>query len=104
MEMCYDGALVMPSSYAVMNEEEMTYVEGGAGVIAIITAVIAAIGASYGAGQAVGQRLYYNGITTSEKWSKYKWKARAAVVPFGACGGAFILGLENKLYSMITGK
>ncbi len=29
MEMCYDGALVMPASYAVMNEEEMTYVEGG---------------------------------------------------------------------------
>ncbi len=30
MEMCYDGALVMPSSYAVMDSEEMTYVEGGA--------------------------------------------------------------------------
>lgn len=29
MEMCYDGTLVMPSSYAVMSEEEMTYVEGG---------------------------------------------------------------------------
>lgn len=29
MEMCYDGTLVMPSSYAVMEEEEMTYVEGG---------------------------------------------------------------------------
>lgn len=29
MDMCYDGALVMPSSYAVMSEEEMTYVEGG---------------------------------------------------------------------------
>lgn len=29
MEMCYDGALVMPSRYAVMNEDEMTYVEGG---------------------------------------------------------------------------
>lgn len=27
--MCYDGALVMPSSYAVMDEEEMCYVEGG---------------------------------------------------------------------------
>lgn len=25
MEMCYDGALVMPSSYAVMDEEEMEY-------------------------------------------------------------------------------
>jgi len=32
MEMCYEGALVMPSSYAVMNEEEMTYVEGGGDV------------------------------------------------------------------------
>lgn len=29
MEMCYDGALVMPSNYAVMNEDEMTYLEGG---------------------------------------------------------------------------
>lgn len=27
--MIYDGALVMPSSYVVMNETEMTYVEGG---------------------------------------------------------------------------
>lgn len=27
--MCYDGTLVMPSSYAVMDEEEMTYVGGG---------------------------------------------------------------------------
>ena len=26
MDMCYDGALVLPSSYAVMNEEEMTYI------------------------------------------------------------------------------
>lgn len=32
-EMCYDGALVMPSNYAVVNEAEMTYVEGG-GIIA----------------------------------------------------------------------
>lgn len=30
MEMCYDEALVMPNSYALMNEEEMSYVEGGA--------------------------------------------------------------------------
>ena len=27
--MCYDGALVMPKNYAVVNEEEMTYVDGG---------------------------------------------------------------------------
>ena len=29
MEMCYDGALVMPSNYVVMDEEEMTYTQGG---------------------------------------------------------------------------
>lgn len=29
MEMCYAGALEMPSNYALMCEEEMTYVEGG---------------------------------------------------------------------------
>lgn len=28
MEMCYNGALVMPSSYAMMDEEEMMYVKG----------------------------------------------------------------------------
>ncbi len=27
MEMCYNGALVMPSSYAMMDEEEMMYVK-----------------------------------------------------------------------------
>ena len=30
MNMCYDGALLMPSSYAMMDEEEMVYLEGGA--------------------------------------------------------------------------
>lgn len=30
MEMNYGGAMVLPRNYVVMNEEEMTYVEGGA--------------------------------------------------------------------------
>jgi len=30
MEMSYGGTLVMPKSYAVMDQEEMCYVEGGA--------------------------------------------------------------------------
>ena len=28
MDMCYDGTLVLPSSYAVMGEQEMSYLEG----------------------------------------------------------------------------
>ena len=30
MEMCYDGALVMPSKFVVVDQNEMEYVEGGA--------------------------------------------------------------------------
>ena len=29
MEMCYNSELVMPNNYVVINEEEMTYVDGG---------------------------------------------------------------------------
>lgn len=32
MEMCYDGALVMPSSFIIMDQDEMTYLEAGNGV------------------------------------------------------------------------
>ena len=35
MDMCYDGALVLPSSYAVMDEEEMCYTEGGIAVTTV---------------------------------------------------------------------
>lgn len=58
MEMCYDGTLVMPSSYAVMSDEEMTYVEGGKAKVqtaanwinAGISAVLAAVGIGFGIG------------------------------------------------------
>lgn len=33
MEMCYDGTLVMPANYAVVSEDEMTYVDGGMFII-----------------------------------------------------------------------
>lgn len=55
MEMCYDGALVMPNNYAVVNEEEMMYVDGGFGIPngligGAINLAIAAIFASIGGG------------------------------------------------------
>ena len=99
----------MPSSYAVMDNDEMTYVNGGSITIGTVCAIItAAIGigtASYSGGKAVGQRLYYAGVTTNKIWSKYKWTARSLAIRLSAIYGTiFMLGLENKLYSMITGK
>jgi hypothetical protein len=68
MEMCYDGALVMPSSYAVMNEEEMSYVEGGfvcksstfAKAIDISVTVILAVAGIWSAGSLIGEILRRN--------------------------------------------
>ena len=40
MEICYDGALVMPKNYAVVDEEEMEYVDGGEITLAAATAMI----------------------------------------------------------------
>lgn len=50
MEMCYDGALVLPSSYAVMSNDEMTYVEGGVRVATWIlsTAIDVAVTLMFG--------------------------------------------------------
>lgn len=105
MEMCYDGALVMPSNYAVMSEDEMTYVDGGItaeAIAAIITASIGICGASYAGGRAVGERLYYAGLNNKKKWAKYKWFVRSTAISVGhGLGAIFMLGLENKLYSMM---
>lgn len=40
MDMCYEGALVLPDNYAVMNEEEMMYVEGGRKKIKVSTWIL----------------------------------------------------------------
>ena len=79
MEMCYDGALVMPSSYAVMNEEEMTYVEGG-GTITVkfskdfirdsVTAITSAVCTIIGSviGTAVGSSVVGGAIGAAVGW------------------------------------
>lgn len=33
MDMCYNGTLVMPSSYVMMDENEMRYVDGGTSTV-----------------------------------------------------------------------
>lgn len=54
MEKCYDGALVMPSSYAVMNEEEMTYVEGGGKITINRTTINNAFKKAFGYASVIG--------------------------------------------------
>lgn len=44
MEMCYDGALVMPSNYVAMDDEEKMYIDGGRKITITLVGVAAAIG------------------------------------------------------------
>lgn len=57
MEMYYDGALVMPKNYAVVDEEEMEYVDGGfylsSDNCATIATYVYAAGWGIGAGLAI---------------------------------------------------
>ena len=112
MELCYDGALMLTSSYAVMDEEEMCYTEGGIAVTTVATivgTVITIYGATYAGGTVCGKRLYHAGINTAKKWSKWKWQTRAIVIGTASrmglagtiAGTVFMLGLENQLYDMM---
>lgn len=106
MKMCYNGTLVMPSGYVTVSEDEMTYVDGGAGltvtsVCAIIGTVIAAHGAGYSAGTKIATKCYHAGLTPT-KYKKWKWSIRAFVcqpMMGGTLGIATMLGFENKFYS-----
>ena len=70
MEMCYDGTLVMPSSYTLMDEEEMTYVEGGsldtlkANLRGIYSVVVSWM-SKWMAGATIGQALARAGLSWS---------------------------------------
>lgn len=98
MEMTYDGMLVMPSNYSVMDEEEMTYVDGGIAVESVL-GMMAAVGFQYEGCYRVGQRLGYK--YTKKQYSKVKWPLRAAVLGVGGTiiGGVAIIGFENGFYS-----
>lgn len=93
MEMCYDGALVMPSNYVEMNEDEMTYTEGGAWYISNrgIKNVLAACALN-----PIGTTLISIGISKavaalSAKWTLFLTKLGSVGGFIGAAAG-FALG------------
>ena len=68
MDMCYDGTLVMPSSYVLMDEEEMMYVEGGIAIPNWVVSGAVNVGICVALG-GVGTALTGSAIKTLEKAS-----------------------------------
>ena len=82
MEMTYDGTLVMPSSYVVMEENEMMYLEGGAYISnRTLKAVIYA-----SVFNPIGATLWGLGFYAAIGAVKRMWTAACAAL--GAIGGA----------------
>ena len=54
MEMTYDGALVMPKNFVAVDEEEMTYTNGGAHYQVYIPASVCDAVFNYGVGASAG--------------------------------------------------
>ena len=89
MEMSYGGALVMPKSYAVMDQDEMCYVEGGKVITATGTAKVLknraalcmagwttlAMGFSYSAASAVSSCIGVGIGVIATIGAAYCWRA-----------------------------
>lgn len=78
MEMCYNGELVMPKNYINVNEEEMTYVDGGynfsrtwvaVGVDIIALALCPALAPIKAMGKAAAQSLVKKYLPNLAGWA-----------------------------------
>lgn len=88
MEMCYDGALVMPSNYVAMNEDEMTYVEGGFSYSYSKNNIRARVNASY------LSRTVCIAFGTQVVMEHGKW---------GFCNGMSVLRIARELFAHAVG-
>ena len=109
MEMCYNGELVMPKNYAVVNEEEMSYVDGGATYSASqCRDFVAALGLCSGqalmavaAGAAVVAKLKKLFSTFSVLGGPLTWILNIAVGLIATAAGKILYGIG---YCAASGK
>lgn len=114
MEMCYDGALVMPKNYATVNDEEMTYIDAGGRAVVygtaqnirnklttIIACSLAGVGGSIVLGALVGNIFgaLIGGILGDAYFKSYK---SCAATAHNAIEGIISRYGKNKLCKMTT--
>ncbi len=109
MEHTYQSTLLMPASYAVLAEDEMTYIEGGAFTLNITTeqvasfaanVVINALGMMGSAfvtyGYSTIKEGMLNGLTVGQTidhtWSRMNTWSRIAMVGLAGLGGYYVYG------------
>ena len=106
MDMCYDGTLVMPSSYAVMDDEEMSYVEGGGWSGKTLWSNILYLASCYSVVKGIAQHATIKGVTVW-KWATtmapIAWSyAQTAMITFAGKLGIAVANV-NALLGVIVG-
>lgn len=103
MEMTYDGRLVMPTSFATMDEEEMTYVEGGfraksSTVAWWINVAWATVSLGFGLYGGISKLLRYRGRTYLVQSVKYLTRSAGISLGISAINGILstILTVTNQ--------
>ena len=79
MEMCYDGALVMPNSFALVAEDEMEYIDGGwspSTMMGNLGRFVARVGAACVVAKAASALRTY--VAAHKGWGYAKMLANAA--------------------------
>ena len=73
MEMCYDGALVMPNNYVDVTVEEMYDIDGGILSVPVIVAMIAGLAAAGVSVETIGEKCgeyCFNQGYARDGWAK----------------------------------
>ena len=122
MEHTYQDTMLMPAAYAVLSEEEMTYVDGGAFSIQITPeqAAAFAINLAVNVTLILGQGAFQyavsgirNGVadglgivgTLDHFWGKLSPWSKVATVGLGLAGGLYVynqvVGIVNSIKNLI---
>ena len=90
MEMCYDGALVLPSSYVEVTKEEMMYVEAGWSGSMFVNNLKGAWNSSYN----VRAAMKTGGLTWGKIAACASMTAKSIFALYGSAisGAAYIIG------------
>ncbi|MCI5573127.1 MAG: hypothetical protein MR373_05550 [Faecalibacterium prausnitzii] len=109
MDHKYQSTMLLPASYAVLSEEEMTYVDGGAFKINITPQQVGniALNITVNALMLLGKGVFEQGLNIVQGglddgltldgiavhfWNKMNGWSKAATIGLGALGGVYLYG------------
>ena len=119
MELTYQNQMLMPASYAVLSEEEMTYIEGGAVTVSDATAAVLnfAINFAVNTVKTLGQGAFnaaWNGMkemhgdglsiagSVKHYWGRQTPAGKVGTVVVGSFAGFYVYAQTVQIINTVT--